>query len=73
MTDDLTATENAREIALQSARDFMRDRDRWMGVAERLADAMRHASDEGYCTLTTEEHAALAIYHGAKSRGPFDV
>lgn len=45
MTDEpsvteLSATENARDIALQAAQGFMRDRDRWMESAERIADSL---------------------------------
>lgn len=41
---------------------------KWHEVADALAAAMQH-SEGGICTLTTNEHAALALYHEARKPG----
>ena len=41
---------------------------KWREVADTLAAAMQH-SDSGVCTLTPNEHAALAVYVEARRPG----
>lgn len=41
---------------------------KWHEVADVLAAAMQH-SEKGVCTLTANEHAALALYMEARKPG----
>lgn len=60
--------EHPMERAVRYHRKYQRVPRNWVGIADRLAQAMDHASADGYCTLTAAEHAALAAYHKAKQR-----